>query len=256
MRETDLPLGYRLVYQLLIMGHRFVRGLANRLLPRAFIRPREFSNALIRQYGAVLSGSVINVSGWNDGDREGGTYQSYFPQHTSYTVSNYEVRDRGMGSMHGTGITEISLDLNQPIRKDLEGAYDVVFNHTTLEHVVHVEQAFANLCALSRDAVVLVVPVMQQFHILPSYGDYFRVLPFAIVKQFELHGFTPLVVRTNEQPFAPIYCVALAVRDPKKYEGKITSDIELNVGQHLYGSSAKKQELSALLNSAPQYPMT
>jgi hypothetical protein len=246
MKFEHLTILSRAWWKILLVLHRGVRGLANRTLPHAFVRPREFSNACLRSYGHHFSGDILNVSGWKDGDREGAHYREYFPKRASYTVSNYEVADRGIGSMEGSGVNEIMLDLNQPVPDDLRGKFDVVLNHTTLEHVIHIEQAFANLCALSRDAVIVVVPVMQQFHILPSYGDYYRMLPFAIHETFKLHGFTPLVIETNDQPFAPIYCFAIAVRDPKKYES-IAPHLSLNVGQYLYGNSVKNPALEKLL---------
>ena len=240
----------RLKRHLLFSLHRVVRGFGNRLLDEKYLHPRPFSNMLLKQYAPLFKGSVINVSGWNDTDREGGTYRSYFTKHTAYTVSNYETRQRGVGSMAGTGVREIPLDLNKPLPTELEKKFDVVFNHTTLEHIIHVEQAFENLCALSRDAVILVVPVIQNFHIVESYGDYWRMMLFAVAKLFKRHGFTTLVLKVNEQPFAPIYCFAIGVRDPKKYEGMISEDIELDVGARLYGSAAKSKFFKQLLEQS------
>lgn len=248
MSERGVPMFERFLRGALFFAHRAVRGLANRVLDKKLIHPRPFSNNLIRRYAPLFSGSVLNVSGWNDGDREGGKYRDYFTKHTEYTVSNYETRQRGVGSMEGTGVKEILIDLNRPIPNELEKQFDVVFNHTTLEHVIHVEQAFANLCALSRDAVVLVVPVIQHFHIVESYGDYFRLMPFAVAKLFKQNGFTPMVLKSNEQPFAPIYCFAIGVRESKKYEGVIATDLGLDAGYSLYGSSAKPKFFQELLD--------
>ena len=148
-----------------------------------------------------------------------------------------------------TNTGEMPLGLFIDALIELEKKFDVVFNHTTLEHIVHVEQAFENLCALSRDAVILVVPVIQNFHIVESYGDYWRMMPFAVAKLFKRHGFTTLVLKVNEQPFAPIYCFAIGVRDPKKYSCIISEDFELDAGARLYGSAAKSKFFKQLLES-------
>lgn len=236
-----------------LFAHRAVRAFGNRVTPKRFFRAREYSNLLLRSYAGYFPGSVINVSGWNDTDREGGHYRDYFVAKTSYAVSNYATKERGTGSMDGTGVEEIMLDLNVPISKELEGKFDVVFNHTTLEHILHIETAFANLCRLSRDTVILVVPSMQNFHIVESYGDYWRMTPLAIAKLFQLNGFTPIVIRLNEQPFTPIYTLAIGVRDPKKYAAIIDLKIDLDFGALSFGSAAKSKYFEGLL-SRPASP--
>ena len=64
-------------------------------------------------------------------------------------------------------------------------AFDVVFNHTTLEHIYDIRKAVANLCAMSRDAVVLVVPFMQASHATDVTADYWRLTAQALRKLLE-----------------------------------------------------------------------
>ena len=235
-----------LLYSLLVFGHRIVRGLANRLLPKKLIRPGAYSKMLLEQYGPLFSGSVINVSGWDDRDGMGGHYHDYFPNAKSYTVSNAPTAQKGIGSFEGKG-HEIALDLSIPLPKELHGAYEVVYNNTTLEHVFEVEQAFDDLCLLSRDALVLVIPLIQQIHMTESYGDYWRFTTLGIAKMLLTRGFTTIVMETNDQPFAPIFAFVIAVRDPKKYEGKITPSLHFEMGGALYGTSLKERYIQNFL---------
>ena len=39
-----------------------------------------------------------------------------------------------------------------------------MFNHTTLEHIFEVNTAFDNMCAMSNDVVILVLPFAQVQH--------------------------------------------------------------------------------------------
>lgn len=231
----------------LFLFYRCLRGAASRLLDERLVNPRRFSNALLRFYGPVFGGNVINVSGWDDRDKEGGSYKDYFKNCSGYIVSNVSGVEKGMGSIKQNEGEEIELDLGKPLPPDLRGKFDVVFNHTTLEHVLNIEQAFKNLCDLSKDAVILVVPVFQELHILETYGDYWRMTTLGIAKMFKKNGFEPMVILVNDQPFAPIYCFAIGVRDPQKYEGKMGEKTErhldFDVGKFLYGSDWQQEHL-------------
>ena len=48
------------------------------------------------------------------------------------------------------------------------GAFDVAYNHTTLEHIYGVHKAFANICRMTKDVVIIVLPFLQQYH--AEYG--------------------------------------------------------------------------------------
>lgn len=237
----------KILFSFFLFLHKVFRSVAIRVLPKTLIHPRSFSNVMIRKYGGVFSGDMINVSGWDDRDSEDGYYRDYFLGHKRYVISNFAIADKGFGSVKSDNLEEIELDLEKPLREELRGAFDVVFNHTTLEHIPAFEIAFKNLCDMSRDAVIIVVPLLQQIHIAPTFGDYWRPTALGVYKLFRKHGFTPLVIKTNDQPFYPVYCFAIAVRNPKKYVGRIEQTFDFQSGGALFGSSMKPHALEALL---------
>jgi hypothetical protein len=238
----------QILARIIFFMHRCVRWLGIHLLEDCLVNPRRFSNALLRYYAPLFRGFTINVSGWDDRDGEGGHYQDYFINCSSYAVSNAPVGHKGLGSVSNKNIEEIEIDLLKKIDSGLQKKFDVVFNHTTLEHIFAVEKAFENICQLSCDAVILVVPVMQNIHI-KEYGDYWRPTTLGIVKLFLKNGFEPLVVQVNDQPFSPIYCFAVAVKDAKKYEGKIEKKLDFEMGKFLYGSGLKERYINNLLKN-------
>lgn len=189
----------------------------------------------------------FRISGWDDRDGGGGFYQNYFTNKTSYTVSNAPTEDKGLGSIKESYIKEIALDLSVPLPKELERQFDVIFNHTTLKHIINSQLALENLCAMSKGAVIIVVPLIQQIHILGSYGDYWRPTTLGLAKIMKKCGLEPLVIKSNDQPFTPVYCFAIGVRYPKKYEGKIERYLDFKMGGALYGSSLKQKHLDKLL---------
>lgn len=234
------------LFKFLVACHRLVKGIANRVLDKNKIRPRNFSNAMLRLYAPYFSGNLINVSGWKDEDGEGGHYRDYFKGVTEYSISGVGGQGKGFGSAGGD-YNELEIDLTDELRADLVGKFDVVFNHTTLEHIYEFKKAFANLCKLSRDTVILVVPVMQQIHHTEDFGDYWRPTTMTIAKSFLDNGFEPLVIKCNEQPFAPIYCFAIASKKPEKYQGKFEREIDFQMGASNYGSSLKKEYIEKIL---------
>jgi hypothetical protein len=250
--EQKQDAGKGFVVRIFFFLQRILRSVAIRVLPKE-IEPRAFSNIMLRKYAKFFGGNIINVSGWDDRDSEGGYYQNYFAGFKRYVVSNVGVADKGFGSLSGAtlekNIEEIEVDLEKPLPANCVNAFDVVFNHTTLEHIFEFDTAFKNLCDMSKDAVIIVVPLLQQIHIAGSFGDYWRPTTLALLKQFKKNGFTPLVIATNDQPFFPVYCFAIAVRDPKKYEGKITPTFDFQSGGALFGSSLKPRALKQLLES-------
>jgi len=105
---------------------------------------RKWSNSELRRWGKIFRGNIINVSGWDDRDKEGGHYCDYFPNKSSYIISNIA------GSHGRTGNKDdIFIDLQKELAQDLVKHFDVVFNHTTLEHIFDVKCAVNNLCKLS-----------------------------------------------------------------------------------------------------------
>lgn len=183
---------------------------------RVFRLPRLWSNSELRQHAHLFHGDVVNVSGWKDIDKEGGHYRDYFVNASSYTITNYKAEARGLQGLEN----ELFLDLEAPLSAELNGRFDVVFNHTTLEHIFDVQTAFANLCALSRDVVILVVPFLQQYH--AAYGDYWRFTPLLLQQLFEQHGFSMLYQSFTPHPRASVYLYAIASRQPEKWSDQFT----------------------------------
>ena len=107
-QETFLERNLRILFARI---HRIIRGLANNILNKNVIKPREFSNDILRYYAPLFDGKIINVSGWKDGDFENGLYESYFPNATSYHISNAPTASKGVGSLE----SEIRIDLSKPI---------------------------------------------------------------------------------------------------------------------------------------------
>lgn len=182
----------------------------------AFRHARRWSNRELLTIAPVFTGSVINVSAWMDEDKEGGFYRNYFTGASSYSTSNYS------GKCGVTGEPgEIFLDLSEELPDEYRQSFDTVFNHTTLEHVFDVRTAFSNLCAMSRDSVVLVVPFVQPTHGNETYGDYWRFTPLAIDKLFQENGFHVIYECANYEDYSAIYLLFAAVRDPAKWMGKL-----------------------------------
>ncbi len=229
------------IFKIVVLFHRLNRGIANRVLSKDLISGRSFSNKMLGAYSAIFKGSVINVSGWDDRDGFGSVYRSYFKECKNYTISNAPVKHKGVGSLKNDAINEIEIDLNYPIISELSKKYDIVFNHTTLEHVFNTQIAFKNLCDMSREVVIIVAPVIQQLHNAEECGDYNRLTTMGIAKNFKINGFDPVVIKTNDQPFAPVYCFAIAVKSGSVYKSKIKEDLDFEMGKYLFGSSLKKR---------------
>jgi hypothetical protein len=114
---------------------------------------------------------------------------------------------------------EFYLDLSQNLPEDYVYRFDVVFNHTTLEHIYEVKRAFQNLGNLSKDIVIIVVPFLQQMH--GNYGDYWRFTPLSVKNLFEENGITLLYLSFNDHRHSSIYIFALGAKNPAKWENKI-----------------------------------
>ena len=172
-----------------------------------FRAARIWSNRILARISPHLEGAVVNVSGWRDEDKEGRHYRDYFPHATEYWLTNWKSEARGF---QGNLENEIFLDLEKPLPEALRRRFDVVFNHTTLEHVFDIFTAFHNLCELSRDCVIVVVPFLQEQH--GDYGDYWRFTPEAIRRLFRREEMALAYLATNDQSVDAIYVVAVAAR--------------------------------------------
>lgn len=179
------------------------------LIDRKFSRPRAWSNRELQRIAPHLSGRVINVSGWRDLDKEGRRYKDYFSGASEYWISNFCSEARGF---QGDIENEFFLDLVQDLDEALVGRFDVVFNHTVLEHIFEVGKAFANLCRLTKDIVIVVVPFMQEEH--AHYGDYWRFTPQALNRLFEINGLDMIYVNYNNDRNSSIYIFSVGSKNP------------------------------------------
>jgi hypothetical protein len=182
---------------------------------RKFKLPRAWSNKELAKFSHLFTGDIVNVSAWKDSDKQGGFYKDYFSNCNSYSKTNYEADAMGLQGDKD----EIFLDLERPLPGSLYQKFDVVFNHTVLEHIFEIRQAFENLCAMSKDVVILAVPFLQQMH--AEYGDYWRFTPTCLAKMFKANGFTPVYASFNNHLYASTYIFMIAVRFPGKWHGKI-----------------------------------
>ncbi|MFX0205933.1 MAG: hypothetical protein ACFFDT_08090, partial [Candidatus Hodarchaeota archaeon] len=221
-----------------------------------FRRPRLWSNIELRKFAPIFNGDVINVSGAQDSDKEinnlykyfftraydvGNRYEDYFVNANNYFISNYEKDDyRGHGVLVNKSGKYINLDLNEKLPEALLQRFDVVFSHTVLEHVFDIFQAFKNLCMMSKDIVIVVVPFIQRVHDYRRvYKDYWRLTPFAVDELFKRNGFTVLYRSSNRQFSSSIYYFYIATRKPEKWENrpefsKSCPLNKMNLGQHVF----------------------
>lgn len=193
------------------------------ILERRFRAPRLWSNLELKKFAKLFDGDVVNVSGWRDEDKEGQVYRSYFSSARSYTITNYKSEARGYQGGQG----EIFLDLTLDLPPDLVSRFDTVFNHTTLEHIFEVDKAFSNLCLMSRDVVIVIVPFLQEMH--AEYGDFWRFTPLAVKRMFEKNNFQTLYMNFNTEPRTSVYVFAIASRYPEKWNDKIPNQVRLGL---------------------------
>lgn len=181
---------------------------------RQFRLPRCWSNQELRRLAALFHGDIVNVSAGDDVDKQGATYAEYFVNKHDYYITNY-----APGAFRGykSRSNEIYLDLRAPLPPNLLHRFDVAFNHTTLEHVFEIHAAFATLCALSRDIVIVVVPFAQVQHENNAYEDFWRLTPTCLRRLFQDNGFTTVYESESPQVDASIYLLFVASRHPDKW---------------------------------------
>jgi hypothetical protein len=182
---------------------------------RRFRVPRVWSNGVLRDIAPLFDGDVINVSGWRDDDKEGGKYRSYFTNARSYAITNYG------GFRGGISEGEIPLNLEGDLPAELHACADVIFNHTTLEHVFDVFKAVSNLCSMTRDVVLVVVPALQEEHATESYGDYWRFMSGGVKKLFAVNGFTTIYLVSSPHRDSAVYHLCVASRVPERWAGRL-----------------------------------
>lgn len=217
---------------------RVLRRLArwsHRRLPDA--NPRRWSNEELRMLAPLYSGAVINVSAGDDGDKSGRVYRDYFLNCSSYCKSNYQRADEAAGD-------GLRLDLAEDLsgHPELTQRFDVVFTHTVLEHVYEIHRAVENLCLISRDTVITVVPALQAYHHEEHvYKDFWRFTPFTLIRLFGNHGFKTVYLNWNRAAVGNVYLLHVASKHPQKWEGKLS--IPAHVVSDTLGPGAGYQEM-------------
>lgn len=182
-------------------------------MDRKFKIARVWSNRELRKVAPLFTGDVVNISAWDDRDKEGGYYEDYFTQKHQYYYTNYS-GERGLQGKKN----EYFLDLTQELPNELKQKFDVVFNHTTLEHVFDVRKAFQNLCLASRDIVIVVVPFCQKQHGKNRYQDFWRFTPICLRYLFKENGLEVIYESQSTYKNAAIYLLFVGSRYPENWK--------------------------------------
>lgn len=207
---------------------------------RQFRRARRWSNAQLRQIAPLCGGRVVNVSAGDDDDKEGSTYDRYFSAATTYTLTNIHAAFRGFQGRPN----EIPLDLTDPLPPGLAGSFDVVFNHTTLEHVFDVRTAFRTLCELSADLVIIVVPFAQVQHENVGYQDFWRFTPTCLRALYAENGLDVVYEAANNEFNASVYLLIVGSRHADRWHGRFPGWQPLDKAASWIGS--RRRPLAAL----------
>ena len=194
---------------------------------RQFRLARHWSNRQLRKIASQFVGDVVNVSAWDDRDKEGHHYKEYFANASSYSYTNH-AGYRGFQSLPN----EHRLDLTGEVPEELKRRFDVVFNHTTLEHIFDVRKAFAALCELSKDVVIVVVPFAQTQHESVDWKDYWRFTPTCLRELYEENGLSVVYEAASSFRNSAVYVLSVASRHPHFWEGR------LPVCQRIYGAGS------------------
>jgi hypothetical protein len=195
-----------------------------------FRKPRLQTNKILKKFSHLFKGEIINVSGASDSDKNtsfinyyfgdydsGNRYKDYFINSNSYTVSNYP-KDKTNYSLDKNGMIFLDLEDNN-MQKHLIDKFDVVYCHTVFEHLFDIFKAFKNLCSLSKDIVIFVVPQFQRIHDYDrGYKDYWRFTPFSVDELFKQNGFTVLYRETTVGFSQSMYLFYIASKKPEKWK--------------------------------------
>lgn len=182
-------------------------------MDKKFRLPRVWSNRELEKFSHMFEGKIVNVSGWKDIDKEGKKYRDYFSNKSEYWITNYKSEARGF---QGDQENEIFLDLEKVLDSEMYETFDVVFNHTVLEHIFDVSKAFENICNLSNDIVIVVVPFLQEQH--ADYGDYWRFTPLAVDKLFKQNNMEMIYINYNDAQSDSIYIFSIGTKNADKWD--------------------------------------
>lgn len=179
-----------------------------------FREPRIWSNNELKKFSKNFYGNIINVSGWKDSDKLNSNYKDYFTNCKNYFISNWSFSERSQEN--DLLENEYLIDLESDLKQELIGKFDVVFNHTTLEHIFDIYKSFKNLCELSNDVVIIIVPFLQEQHTTLDFKDYWRFTPQVIKKLFEKNDFNLAYINANDQSESSIYVFAVGCKKNSK----------------------------------------
>jgi hypothetical protein len=189
-----------------------------------------WSNSELRKFAPFFTGRVVNISGWNDSDKEGNKYSEYFANASAYSITNYlDDAERGAQGFKG----EIKLNLEEELPKNLIKKYDVAFTHTVIEHIYDVHKAFSNICKISKNTVITIVPYIQQLHGMEGdVGDYWRFTPLTMKRLYEENGLKLRYCSSNGKAAkSSIYLFCIGYRDDI-YDKKIPYRFDLKIKEN------------------------
>ena len=201
---------------------------------------RLWSNRELQKVAPVFSGDVVNVSGWDDRDKNGGKYRDYFQNANEYFLTNY-AGERGLQQQPN----EHFLDLTAPLPDELRQRFAVVFTHTPLEHIFEVRTAFRNLCEMTRDVVIVVVSFAQVQHEIGSFGDFWRFTPTCLRHLYEENGLKVLYEAENQDRNAATYLLFVGARHPERWTGKLPGYTPLTQSAHWIGQTPVRDAIHA-----------
>lgn len=182
------------------------------LVDRKFRLARIWSNRELKKIAHLFSGDIVNVSAWKDQDKEGHVYKEYFSNAANYFYTNYNDK-KGISYLEN----EFFCDLRKELPQELSERFDVVFNHTTLEHIFEVREAFANICKMSRDIVILVVP-FAQIHHGGTIPDYWRFTPQGMESLFNENKMKILYASKSNHKNSAIYLFYVASKKSEQWQ--------------------------------------
>lgn len=207
-------------------------------MDKKFRLPRIWSNSELKKISHLFHENVINVSAGENIDKEGSTYDKYFYNALEFWTSNYSPGSfRGFSGQN----MELLIDLETDLPNELINNFQVVFNHTTLEHVFNVFKAFENLCKLSKDVVILIVPFAQEQHENSGYLDYWRFTPTCIRKLFEINNYQTIYEAANNDFNTSTYLFFIASKNPQNWLNKMPSYSKIQCAANWIGKECNKK---------------
>lgn len=205
------------------------------LIDRKYRLPRIWSNSILRTIAPLFHGDIVNISAWEDKDKEGCFYKDYFCNADSYTITNFG-GERGRTGVDG----EIYLDLTSELDKKYINRFDVCFNHTTLEHIYDVKKAFSTISLMTKDIFIVVVPFSQTQHESEKIGDFWRFTPSCLREMFHENGMSVIYEAINGHNNSGIYLIFVGTKNHYKWENKLPQYSMLNsvgesIGESMFG---------------------